>query len=308
MILTITVNPSVDRALFVDGLAVGDTNRVVRTEIDAGGKGVNLARVAAELGAETLATGFLGGGAGAFVRHVLDAQGVRHEFIEVAGETRVNISVEDGSGPPTTLNERGPEVPAACWEQLLDLVASRSKTADWVAMGGSIPPGLPPDAFRQLARAAGAGKVVLDTDGENLDRALDLGPALVKPNVREASRLLNSQIGSREEALAAAREIIKRGPRSVIVSMGEQGAVLVCPAGEYFGLSPAVQARSTVGSGDSMLGGLLASLVSGADWPEAFRLGLAAGAATAMTDGSEIARREVVARLLPEARVERVAV
>src|SRR5687767_14387149 len=106
MILTVTLNPSVDRAVFVDRLKVNDTNRVVRTETDAGGKGVNLSRVLRELGGETVATGFLGGGTGAYICKVLDLQDVPHCFVEVSGETRTNFSVEDAEqNPPTTFNE-----------------------------------------------------------------------------------------------------------------------------------------------------------------------------------------------------------
>ncbi|RYG85468.1 1-phosphofructokinase, partial [bacterium] len=111
MLLSVTLNPSVDHALFLTELKVGDTNRVTRTERDAGGKGINLSRVYAEMGGETIASGFLGGGTGAYVRGVLEAQGVRHDFVTTSGETRLNFSVEDEShGKPTTFNERGPEI------------------------------------------------------------------------------------------------------------------------------------------------------------------------------------------------------
>jgi len=136
MILTITLNPSVDHALFVDVVKLNDTNRVNRTERDAGGKGINVARVAAELGSDVLATGFLGGGPGAYIRAVLDKQGVKHDFVEVNGETRINFSVEDGSGlPPTTFNEQGPDITLGNFQDMRDHCRRMSQTAAWVCVG-----------------------------------------------------------------------------------------------------------------------------------------------------------------------------
>lgn len=310
MILTITLNPAVDHALFVDGLKVGDTNRVFRDEIDAGGKGINLSRIAVELGAMSLATGFLGGGTGAFIRKVMARQGVLQDFVDVHGETRTNFSVEDvQGGPPTTFNERGPVIRPEEWEALLAKARHYASRAQWVALGGSLAQGLPPDAYRvlgDLAHAEGA-KVVLDADGPPLIEGLKAKPDLIKPNAREAERLLGDgrTVETFDDAVRAATDLVENG-RTVIVSIGAAGAALCCASGVYRGSSPRVEAKSTIGSGDSMIGGFLAALARGADPAEAFAWGLAAGAATATTDGSEIGRREVFERLLPSARVERV--
>lgn len=309
MILSVTLNPCVDRVLFVEELHVGDTNRIVRTETDAGGKGVNLSRVVAELGGATLATGFLGGGPGAYVRKVLDLQGVVHDFVEIGLDTRMNFSVEQASGaPPTTLNDRGPNIAEAEWEELLRRVRGYAKKASWLALGGSLPPGVPDDAFAILARIGKeeGAKVLLDADGEPMKLGLKAGPAMIKPNAKEASRLLGRPVESQEEAVAAARELAGSGIEIVIVSRGAGGAVLAMGGAVWIGRSPKVAVKSTIGSGDSMLAGFLFALQAGKGPEEALALGLACGAATAETDGSEIARRPVIERLLPEARVERL--
>lgn len=312
MLLSVTLNPSVDHALFLTELKIGDTNRVSRTERDAGGKGVNLSRVYAEMGGETIASGFLGGGTGAYVRGVLEAQGVRHDFVETAGETRLNFSVEDASsGRPTTFNERGPEISAEEWNALLTKVDELANGCEWATIGGSLPPGVPTDTYRILGeRLRNCGcKVLLDADGDALREGLAGRPTMIKPNDPEAARLLNRKIETDEEAIGAANslyEMLGRGEAIAVLSRGAAGAIMTLAAGTYVGRSPKVEARSTIGSGDSLLGAMLWSLTRGDAPEEALRWGLAAGAATALTDGSEIARRPVVERLYAEASVERV--
>ena len=310
MLVSVTLNPSVDHALFIPSLKIGDTNRVRRTERDAGGKGVNLSRVFAELGGETVATGFLGGGPGAYVRRVLEEQGVRHDFVESAGETRVNFSVEEEENPgtPTTFNERGPEISPAEWDALMKKVRALAPGCSWGAIGGSLPPGTPPDAYALLGmvlRDAGC-KVLLDADGEPMREGLAGRPTMIKPNSAEAGRLLNRSVATDEEAAAASRqlyEMLGRGEAIAVVSRGAKGAAMTLAEGTFLGESPQVEARSTIGSGDSMLGAMLQKLEAGEAPDEALRWGLAAGAATATTSGAEIARRKVVELLYGEARV-----
>lgn len=341
MILSVTLNPSVDHALFVDELKIGDTNRVKRTERDAGGKGINLSRVIAELGGKTLATGFLGGGPGDYVKGVLDRQGVSHDFIEVSEDTRINFSVEDLSlRPPTTFNEQGPHIRVEELDRLFAKVTELLSTPHpptsssrggseaapvgsrreeneerdfrWMTLGGSLPPGVPVDVFAQLIRIAHEHgvKVALDADGEPLKLGIEAGPEFLKPNARECSRLLGRTIETPEEALEGANAVYDQLPRTciVVVSLGQEGAVMACDQGLFRGLTPQVDVRSTIGSGDSLIAGMLWAIEEGKAVEDALRWGLACGAATATTDGSEIARRPVIDRLLPLARVVAVPI
>jgi 1-phosphofructokinase family hexose kinase len=310
MILSLTLNPCVDQVLTIDGLKPHDTNRVKFSAEDAGGKGVNLSRVVAEMGGDTVATGFLGGTTGLFVRAVLAEQGVRNSFIEVAGSTRTNVSVEDGTGkPPTTFNERGPEISEAELHRLIGWLEELAHEATWIAIGGSLPPGVPTDIFRTLIEIGHASnaRVLLDADGDPQRLGFDAKPDMVKPNSPECSRLLGRPIVSDEDALSAVDEIYERmggGERIALLSRGKRGAVMRCAEGRFLGRSPEVEVRSTIGSGDSLLGAFLWAYESGKGLDTALRWGLAAGAATATTGGAEIARKVTVDNLFERALVE----
>ena len=314
MILTVTLNPCIDLLLGTRGLAPHDTNRVLTRQEDAGGKGTNLSRVAAELGARTTACVLLGGGTGAHVQRVLELQGVTPAVIPTQAQTRINVSVQDGSDrPPTTFNMQGGPVSDAEWRLALRTVLELAGGASWVCLGGSLPEGVPVGAWQSLVTALRAlpVRILLDADDEPMRLGLQAGPHLIKPNLAEAARLLGRPVAGVEGAFAAAAELrallAARGADdpAVILTMGAAGAVAVTGAGSWRAPAVPVEVRSTIGSGDSLLGGLLAAFAHGHDWAEALRWGTAAGAATARTDGTEIARRAVFDELLPQVVVER---
>ncbi|GBC97152.1 Tagatose-6-phosphate kinase [bacterium HR16] len=309
MILTVTLNPSVDRLIYVKQLVPHDTNRILRIEEDAGGKGVNVARVLKRLGVPAVATGFLGGRAGRYVQHELsEIDGVECRFVWVDGDTRTNLAVqeEDGS-PPTALNERGPQISPKELDTLLHLVGALSQEARFVVLGGSLPPGVPTDIYATLGEISSrhGAKVVLDADGEPLVHGLRASPYLIKPNENETERLLGRAIDTLEDAAVAAQELHRGGVPVVIVSIGEKGAAIACADGCWVAIPPRVRAVSTIGSGDSMIAGALSVLVRSGTIEEAIRWGTAAGAATAMTDGSDIGTAEQIRTLLPQVEVRR---
>lgn len=313
MILTVTANPCIDRAMFVHELRPFDTNRVTRTEVDAGGKGINLSRVAKEMGAPTLATGVLGGQAGQFIRSILDGRDVPHDFMEIVGETRTNSSVEEAMGnPPTTFNEQGPAITEAELAELHDHclgLADRLNPA-WVCLCGSVPPGVPPEFYGELGGAIrGRGiRLLVDADGPLLAAGLSAKPDMLKPNLEEAERFLGHSIVGVNGAVAATRELAELASDGayVLVSLGAQGAVLRVGSEVWVGKSPEITAVSTIGSGDSLLGALLSGLVSGLSVSMALRWGLAAGAATALTNGAQIANRAAIEELYPRAVVAEI--
>jgi 1-phosphofructokinase len=310
MILSVTLNPSIDRTIFIDGLKPYDTNRVIRTECDAGGKGINLSRVVHELGGSTLATGFMGGPNGRRVQDVLDREQIPYDFVAIEGNIRENITIEDGSGkPPTSINERGPQVVADDIDRLMTVLAEHAPKTKWLTIGGSLPPGVDAGEYYRLVvwgHQQGL-KVLLDADGAAMVQGIQAGPDLIKPNIDEAKRLLNKEFEPKDGA-DAANELWKKlsevNPHAtVILSMGADGAIMTDGTTMWRGISPEVEVNSTIGSGDSMLGGFLFGLEDGRGRTESFRLGLACGAATATTNGSEIARLPVINELLTKASV-----
>lgn len=315
MILSVTLNPALDHTIIVGRLTLHDTNRISEIQTDAGGKGINLSRIVAELGGNTAATGFLGGDTGQFIHHTLAKQGVRDEFIKIAATTRTNFNIESGTGPPTTLNAKGAEVLGLELEQFFTKYDSLCQEADWVALSGSIPPGLPPESWNMLAEIAKKHncKVLIDADGVPMEHGMLAAPDLIKPNVKEAERLLDAELEHKRAAIIVAaqklRDQLKKGGSQspvAIISRGAAGAIMATLEGVYEAEPIRITPKSTIGSGDSLLGGFLYALQIGQSHEEALRYGNAAGAATATTNGSEIGRKEVILELLKESKVKRL--
>ncbi len=309
MIVTVTLNPSVDRLIYVKQLVAHDTNRILRIEEDVGGKGVNVARVLRRLDVPVTATGFLGGRTGRYIqRELQEEEGVPCDFVWVRGETRINLAIqeEDGS-PPTSLNERGPAISEEDLEKLIGKVRALAQGAKYVVLGGSLPPGVPADIYATLVQVAGdsGARVALDADGEPLLHGLTAKPFLIKPNEMETERLLGRAVDTLDDAGRAAQELHRRGVPVVIVSIGEKGAAVACDDGCWVAVPPQIRAVSTVGSGDSMVAGFLSVLIRQGTIEDAIRWGTAAGAATAMTDGSDIGTAEQIRALLEQVEVRR---
>lgn len=311
MIVTVTLNPCVDYTLFVPEIRPHDTNRVGRSDLDAGGKGVNVSRIVRELGGASAATGFLGGHAAVTIADVLASAGALVRFANIAGETRVNFAVEDESGrPPTTFNSPGPRIMSDEWNELMAICNALAVECDWVTLGGSLPPGLGHDAFAELANlfhAAGA-RVALDSDGEPMRLGMLANPDFIKPNEKEAGRMLGRTVVGVSQAVDAAIELHAGGdgPELTVVSIGALGAVLACPNGVFYAKPPQVEPVSTVGAGDSLVGGFLQTYVETGDPVRALQVGTAAGTATSLTDGSCIAGRRAIHDLIDAVNVARV--
>ena len=239
----------------------------------------------------------------------MDLEGVLDGFVQVEGETRTNFSVEDDTEmPPTTFNQRGPTISEEEWDRLKVKVETLSPKAEWVSFGGSLPPGVETDAFYELALLArkGGSKIVLDADGPALAEGIKANPDFIKPNAAEAGRLIGRPAENVADVIEITQELYERfggGARHVVISRGAQGAIMTCKDGTFHGESPHVHPRSTIGSGDSMIAGMLWALGEGKTSEEALRWGLSAGAATALTDGCAIGDKATIDLLFPEAKV-----
>ncbi|MDM8301856.1 hexose kinase [Collinsella tanakaei] len=287
MILTVTMNPSIDTRYTIDHLVVDDVNRVVPAKT-AGGKGLNVSRVLVQLGDEVVATGLLGGHSGAYLGDLMDADGIPHRFTPIAGESRTCIALlHDGN--QTELLESGPVVSA---EELEAFVANFSDLvgqASCVTLSGSLPKGVPADTYARLsAIAAAAGvPVLLDTSGAALDAALEaeVKPTLVKPNLTEINDLLGTSFTS--DDLLDLQRTLAADPRFagidwVVVSMGAAGSVAFHGGRVLRARAPRIEAVNATGSGDSTIAGFAHAIAAGADDEEVLRCGNACGTLNAM--------------------------
>ncbi|MFD7920634.1 1-phosphofructokinase family hexose kinase [Streptomyces sp. NPDC059740] len=279
MILTVTLNAAIDLTYRVPHLQPHRTHRVTEVDARPGGKGLNVARVLAALGHRTTATGFAGGTTGGELRALLaEAGGVTDALVETAGATRRTVAVVDeATGDTTQLNEPGPHLTPAEWETFLGTYGELLADTEAVALCGSLPPGVPVDAYARLVRAARAAgvPVLLDTSGEPLRRGLAARPDLAKPNADELAGLTGST-----EPLRAARQARRRGAHAVAASLGAEGMLLVTAEGAWQAAPPVALSGNPTGAGDSAVAGLLSGLVEGVSWPARLVRAVALSAAT----------------------------
>lgn len=280
MILTVTLNTALDITYRVPELVPHAGHRVDEVTERPGGKGLNVARVLAALGHESVVTGFVGGRTGAVLRELLAPLAPVDALVPVAGTTRRTIAVVDtATGDTTQLNEPGPQITADEWEAFLTAYEPLLRQADAVALCGSLPPGVPVGAYADLVRRARAADVpvLLDTSGEPLRRGLAARPDLIKPNLDELARLTGSR-----EPLRAARDARRRGAHAVVASLGPEGMVAITPDGTWQATPPAPVRGNPTGAGDSAVAALLSSLVEGAPWPSRLRRAVALSTATVL--------------------------
>ena len=309
MIVTLTLNPAVDKTIRVRRMTIGQVHRVEEAQLDPAGKGINVSRMVDRLGWPTIAFGFLAGEIGVIVEKALVDEGVQSHFLRLAGQTRLNVTIfDERSGIGTSFYEKGPHANRRQLQALLDEIQPWLLVCDVLVLAGSILPGVPSEIYAdyiRLARDAGA-KTILDADGEPLRRGLAALPSLIKPNVKEAERLVGHPLPDLDARVQAAREIVDRGIETVVISMGKEGAILSHGAGVWLAIPPEVVPRSTVGSGDSMVAGLAIALARKDDLIDGLRLATAAGASTAMVPGTLLGSSADVHALLPQVRVERL--
>lgn len=306
MILTITLNTSIDKAYRLLGpLAGGTVMRVAACSDSAGGKGLNASRAVAACGEEVCATGFVGGHNGALLCELLAQDGIPERFVRVASETRCCVNVLEPDGRSTEFLEPGRPVTAQELDELLELVDGLAAEADVVTMSGSIPAGLDTDTWRRLAERVGARgvPVVLDTSGDGLLHGIDALPCAIKPNTDEIAQVVGHHIRSTEDVCAAARGLHERGIPNVIVSLGADGAILACDEGTFLGRAPVVKAVNPVGSGDTMVGAFAVAIARGMGAPERLRFAMSRATANCLSPQTGRFDADVADELLAETTI-----
>ncbi|MET8359819.1 1-phosphofructokinase [Micromonospora sp. NPDC005171] len=287
MIVTVTLNPSLDRAVEVDSLTRGEVIRAATAHLDPGGKGVNVSRALLANGVPSVAVLPSGGDEGSQLIRLLKAEGVEVLAVSISGRTRSNITLAEPDGTVTKINEPGPAMCRAEFDKVIDGVLAHAGDADWVVLCGSVPPGLPADAYAQLCRKlrAASVRVAVDTSGPALREAALAGATLLKPNRDELAEVVGTPLTDLDDVVDAAQCLRALGADTVLASLGADGAVLVNAEGVRAGTCPVARPRSTVGAGDALLAGFLAAGARGA---AALAEGLAWGAAAVSLPGSRM--------------------
>jgi len=265
MIYTITLNPALDRTLWVDQIKSDDSNRIEKEERFAGGKGIDVSRVLKTLGISNKALGFAGGFHGEELEGRLINEGISCDFIKIPGETRTNIVVNDmKSGNQTIFSAEGPEIKPYELMQLIHKV-EKIENPEIVIISGSLPPGIHPEIYRkiiEIVKSKGA-RTVLDTDGDALKVSIESCPEIIKPNVHELSRLYGSDLNGVDEIINASKSICKKGTGILLVSMGAKGILLISHNEQYMASPPIVDVVNTIGAGDSAVAGFVYGIATG---------------------------------------------
>jgi 6-phosphofructokinase 2 len=308
-ILTLTLNPALDIASSIDRLVPDHKLRCEAPRMDAGGGGVNVARVASRLGARALALCAVGGPTGGEFQRLLQAEGVAGAYVPIAGSTRESFTVlETSSGREYRFVLPGPQWPQAQWQQWLERCVDLAASARFVVASGSLPPGVPDDAYAQLARRLGPGaRLVLDASGPALEAALQAGVHGIKPSLRELQQLTGRPLSSAPEQLDACRRIVEAGSAAwVALSLGAEGALLVTAQGAWRAPGVAVKAVTTIGAGDAFVAGLLVALARGAAPDAALRSAMAASSVAVQSRGTAQCDPQAFTAMLDRVVVEPV--
>ncbi len=309
LIATITLNPSLDQHLTVDGLVVDGPNRWSRLHRYAGGKGIDVSRAVHEIGGRTIAYGFIGGAVGRAVEIFLDEEGVPFSFTPVKGETRTNFIITDSkTANQTRIDAPGPHITKDEFARFERKMQRLRPSPDLIVVGGSAPPGIPDDVYASITKVAKkfGVRTLLDADGQWLSEGIKAKPYLVKPNVREAEELLKRELPDEASIIKAARDIVAMGIEIAVISRGKDGIIAATKDTVLKVVPPEVKVKSAVGAGDCTIAGLALKLADEESLNKACQLAVALGTAAVLTPGTELARRQDVEELLPKIKVQNI--
>jgi 1-phosphofructokinase family hexose kinase len=307
MILTVTLNPAVDKTYTTDALILGQVNRIETAQNIAGGKGVNVAKILRQCEHPVMTCGLLGGYTGLFIEDYMKNIGADCRFTKVAGETRSNINVLAGDGYVTELLEPGPEVSDEELELFVKVYEEAIKECELVVLSGSVARGIRTDIYKRLIKIGNENKkiCILDTSGEALRFGIKSCPYMIKPNQKELEYLVGHKLTDIEDIADAARELCEEGIAKVVVSMGGKGLLSVSKEGVLWAKAPSVKALNTVGCGDSVVASYAMSILEGEDDFSSLKRAAATAASSAATFQSGEIALGLSKELLAKVQIEK---
>jgi len=308
LIVTLTINPAIDRIFSVDRLAFEDRAYINSIRESAGGRGINASRVIQSFGGETMAVLISGGDSGKRLEEHLAAGGFEVSVVPIQNAIRTNLTITDKHGLTVNLNEAGPTLAKSEVSRVERTVRSALGKAKWLLVCGSLPPGVPPSFYARLITMARQKNVhtLLHADGEALREGIEARPTVVTPNQKEAERLLGRTLLTRTQHLEAAAQIRAMGPESVVLSLGSRGAVGAFGDGLMEALPPRVDAVCPIGAGDALTAAYAWSATRKANSAEALRWGVAAGTASARLPGMNFATLHQAEEIYHQVELRRV--
>ncbi|MCS5421819.1 MULTISPECIES: 1-phosphofructokinase [Psychrilyobacter] len=303
MIYTLTLNPSIDYIINIEKFVPGGINLTKSEYKLPGGKGINVSQVLSNLHTPNTTLGFIGGFTGEFIKKSLDKKNINHDFIEVRGDTRINIKMKDSSSE-SEINGNSPEISEAALKNLkekLGLLIS----GDTLVLSGSVPKSISPAVYKNIMTDLPEGvKVILDTKGEALLEGIKGRPYMIKPNNHELGDIFHVKLESLEDTIIYGKKLLDLGAQNIIVSMAGDGALLITPAASYVARAPKGKLVNSVGAGDSLVAGFTCGVYKGLDIVKAFKLGIACGSASAFSEN--LCTEIEVDRLLKEVKIEQI--
>jgi 1-phosphofructokinase family hexose kinase len=308
LIVTLTINPAIDRIISIDRLAFEDRAYINSSRESAGGRGINVSSVIHSFGGETLAVLISGGDSGKRLEGLLGKCGYRIAVVPVQNEIRTNLTITDKHGLTVNLNEPGPQLGKAEVARVERVVRDTLDRASWLMICGSIPPGVPPAFYGKLVSMARHKKVktLLHADGDALREGIAARPTVVSPNQQEAGRLLGQTLLTRTHYLEAAERIRQLGADSVVLTLGSRGAVGASADGLMEALPPRIDAVCPIGAGDALMAAYTWARERRSSVAEALRWGVAAGTAKARLPGMNFASLEQTREIYRQVEVRRV--
>ncbi|TDM12212.1 1-phosphofructokinase [Macrococcus lamae] len=303
MIYTITLNPSIDYVMFTSQFELGALNRAATTYKFAGGKGINVSRVLKEHKVDSVALGFIGGFPGEFIKEELKKNSIQTDFVEVDGDTRINVKLKGSS--ETEINASGPDITKVQEAQFLRQLEQLTNE-DIVIIAGSVPGTIDPSIYSKIAERCKDRniKFVVDAEKTLLQSVLNFKPEFVKPNKVELEDMFGEKLTDDSAIVDSARKLMAQGAKMVLVSLGGDGAILVTQSLVLKAEVPKGQVINTVGSGDSTVAGMVAGLANNEPLEDCFRRAIASGTATAFTE--DLAEQHDIDRMLEQITITKL--
>ena len=307
MIVTLTINPAIDRILSVDRLAFEDRAYITSSRESAGGRGINASHVIHSFGADTLAVLTSGGDSGKRLETHLSDCGYPIAVVPVENEIRTNLTITDQHGLTVNLNEKGPTLAKTEVARIERVVKDALAHASWLMVSGSLPPGVPSSFYARIVTMARQKKVktLLHASGEALREGIEAKPTVVTPNQQEAERVLGRMLLTRTHYLEAAARLRTMGPESVVLSLGSRGAVGAFADGILEALPPRIDAVCPIGAGDALAATYVWAMRRKPNPADAMRWAVAAGTASARLPGMSFASLEQTREMYKQVEIRR---